>query len=47
MASNPLAFLVSSSWRERRALAASTLGWRLDDMDVTLYATGIRELLRE
>ncbi len=47
MASNPLAFLVSSSSRERRALAASTLGWMLDGMDVTLYAMVLRELLRE
>lgn len=34
----PLAFLTASSLRERRALAASTLGWMLDGMDVTLYA---------
>ncbi len=47
MTANPLAFLVSSSSRERRALAASTLGWMLDGMDVTLYAMVIRELLRE
>jgi len=47
MNSNPLAFLVSSSSRERRALAASTLGWMLDGTDVTLYAMVIRELLRE
>jgi MFS family permease len=47
MTFNPLAFLVSSSSRERRALAASTLGWMLDGMDVTLYAMVIRELLRE
>ncbi len=44
---NPLAFLVSSSSRERRALAASTLGWMLDGMDVTLYAMVIRQLLGE
>ena len=47
MAANPLAFLVSSSSRERHALAASTLGWMLDGMDVTLYAMVLRELLRE
>ncbi len=47
MTANPLAFLVSSSSRQRRALAASTLGWMLDGMDVTLYAMVIRELLRE
>jgi MFS family permease len=47
MASNPLAFLASSSSRQRRALAASTLGWMLDGMDVTLYAMVLRELLRE
>lgn len=47
MTANPLAFLVSGSPRQRRALAASTLGWMLDGMDVTLYAMVIRELLRE
>jgi nitrate/nitrite transporter NarK len=47
MTSNPLAFLASSSPRQRRALAASTLGWMLDGMDVTLYAMVLRELLRE
>jgi MFS family permease len=47
MIANPLAFLASSSLRQRRALAASTLGWMLDGMDVTLYAMVIRELLRE
>ena len=47
MAANPLEFLISSSSRERRALAASTLGWMLDGMDVTLYAMVLRELLRE
>jgi MFS family permease len=46
MAAKSLAFLVSSSSRQRRALAASTLGWMLDGMDVTLYAMVIRELLR-
>ena len=47
MISNPLSFLASSSSRQRHALAASTLGWMLDGMDVTLYAMVIRELLRE
>jgi MFS family permease len=47
MVANPLEFLVSSSSRERRALAASTLGWMLDGMDVTLYAMVLRELLHE
>ena len=47
MAANPLSFLASSSSRERHALAASTLGWMLDGMDVTLYAMVLRELLRE
>jgi MFS family permease len=47
MAARSLEFLVSSSSRERRALAASTLGWMLDGMDVTLYAMVLRELLRE
>lgn len=47
MSANPLAFLVSSSSGQRHALAASTLGWMLDGMDVTLYAMVLRELLRE
>jgi len=47
MTSNPLAFLVSSSSRQRRALAASTLGWMLDGMDITLYSMVLRQLLRE
>ena len=47
MTANPLAFLVSSSSRQRRALAAGTLGWMLDGMNVTLYAMVIRELLGE
>ena len=40
-------FLKTSSPRERRALLASTLGWMLDGMDVTLYAMVIPALLRE
>jgi len=40
-------FLLSASPAERRALLASTLGWMLDGMDVTLYAMVIAELLRE
>jgi len=40
-------FLLSASPAERRALLASTLGWMLDGMDVTLYAMVIVELLRE
>jgi MFS family permease len=47
MTPKSLEFLVSSSPRERRALAASALGWMLDGMDVTLYAMVLRELLRE
>jgi MFS family permease len=47
MTANPLAFLVFSSSHQRRALVASTLGWMLDGMDVTLYAMVLRELLRE
>jgi MFS family permease len=43
----PLRFLTSASPRDRRALLASTLGWMLDGMDVTLYAMVISELLRE
>ena len=46
MAENPLGFLAASSPRQRRALAAGTLGWMLDGMDVTLYSMVIRELLR-
>jgi MFS family permease len=44
---SPFHFLSVASARERRALLASTLGWMLDGMDVTLYAVVIRELLRE
>ena len=40
-------FLSAASPAERRALLASTLGWMLDGMDVTLYAMVIAELLRE
>ncbi|MFB3923171.1 MAG: MFS transporter [Terriglobia bacterium] len=40
-------FLSTASSAERRALLASTLGWMLDGMDVTLYAMVITELLRE
>jgi MFS family permease len=40
-------FLLSATPAERRALLASTLGWMLDGMDVTLYAMVIAELLRE
>ena len=40
-------FLSTASPAERRALLASTLGWMLDGMDVTLYAMVIAELLRE
>lgn len=45
---NPITpFLSAASPAERRALLASTLGWMLDGMDVTLYAMVIAELLRE
>lgn len=47
MAANPLAFLIDATPRQRRALAASTLGWMLDGMDVTLYAMALSELLRD
>ncbi len=40
-------FLSTASPAERRALLASTLGWMLDGMDVTLYAMVIAALLRE
>jgi len=43
----PWQFLATASPAERRALVASTLGWMLDGMDVTLYAMVIAELLRE
>ena len=41
------AFLFDASPQERRALLASTLGWMLDGMDVTLYAVVIPALLRD
>src|SRR5438552_2643083 len=47
MTSGAFRFLETSSPRERRALLASTLGWMLDGMDVTLYAMVIPALLRE
>jgi MFS family permease len=47
MSQAPWQFLATSSPAERRALLASTLGWMLDGMDVTLYAMVIAELLRE
>jgi MFS family permease len=47
MSQTPWQFLATSSPVERRALLASTLGWMLDGMDVTLYAMVIAELLRE
>lgn len=40
-------FILDASPEERRALVASTLGWALDGMDVTLYSMVIAELLRE
>jgi MFS family permease len=47
MTVNPLRFLETATARERRALAASTLGWMLDGMDITLYAMVLAELMRE
>jgi len=47
MSHAPWQFLATSSPAERRTLLASTLGWMLDGMDVTLYAMVITELLRE
>jgi MFS family permease len=44
---NPVQFLRLATVAERRALLASTLGWMLDGMDVTLYAMVIAELVRE
>lgn len=45
MAFQPFNFLLTSTPRERRALAASALGWMLDGLDVTLYSMVIAELL--
>ena len=47
MAFGPLGFLQSASSRERRSLAAATLGWMLDGMDIFLYAMVLAELMRE
>jgi MFS family permease len=47
MPARPLEFLRTASSRERRALAAATLGWMLDGMDITLYAMVLAELMRE
>ncbi len=47
MVTKSLEFLTSSSPSQRRALIASSLGWMLDGMDVTLYSMVLRELLRE
>jgi MFS family permease len=47
MPANPFRFLQSATSRERHALAASTLGWMLDGMDITLYAMVLAELMRE
>lgn len=47
MAGKGLDFLRDASSAERRALLASTLGWMLDGMDVTLYAMVLPDLLRE
>jgi MFS family permease len=47
LAKNPAQFLRLASPAERRALLASTLGWMLDGMDVTLYSMVIVELVRE
>jgi MFS family permease len=44
---NPFRFISSASGNERRALLASTLGWMLDGMDVTLYSMVVAELLVE
>lgn len=44
---NPFRFLQTASVIERRALLASTLGWMLDGMDITLYAMVLPALMRE
>jgi MFS family permease len=47
MPANPFRFLQTASAPERRSLAASTLGWMLDGMDIFLYAMVLAELMRE
>jgi MFS family permease len=47
MLTNALAFLLAADSRERRSLAAATLGWMLDGMDIFLYAMVLAELMRE
>jgi MFS family permease len=47
MAANPIAFLQTATAQERRSLAAATLGWMLDGMDIFLYAMVLAELMRE
>lgn len=47
MTAHPFCFIQTATPAERRALFASTLGWMLDGMDVTLYAMVIAELMRE
>ena len=44
---NALSFLRQANEAERRSLVASTLGWMLDGMDVTLYAMVLPKLMRE
>jgi MFS family permease len=44
---NPFRFLKIASVAERRALLASSLGWMLDGMDITLYAMVLPALMRE
>ncbi len=43
----PLKFIQDATPRERSALAAATLGWMLDGMDISLYAMVLAELMRE
>src|SRR5579863_615358 len=47
MGINPFRFLQTASLVERRSLLASTLGWMLDGMDITLYAMVLPALMRE
>jgi MFS family permease len=47
MNTDPMRFLISASPVERRALLASTLGWMLDGMDITLYSMVLPDLMRE
>ncbi|MGB6719817.1 MAG: hypothetical protein WBE72_03400, partial [Terracidiphilus sp.] len=40
-------WLIESSREQRRTLAAASLGWMLDSMDVMIYALVLGEVQRE